>query len=94
LFTQIASGQSPFIAIIQQGGQLKDVMGGIGPMFRAIGTLITPFTVGITAAAAAVGALAYSFYKAGDQSAELRDNLILTGNFAGTTQSQVAYFSD
>ena len=94
LFTQIASGQSPFIAIIQQGGQLKDAMGGIGNMFRAVGSLITPFTVGITAAAAAVGSLAYSFYKAGDQSAELRDNLILTGNFAGTTQSQVVALSN
>lgn len=94
LFTQIASGQSPFIAILQQGGQLKDVMGGIKPMFQAIGTLITPFTVGMTAAAAAVGALAYSFYKAGDQSAELRDNLILTGNFAGTTQAKVVALSN
>lgn len=94
LFTQIASGQSPFIAIIQQGGQLKDVMGGIGPMFRAIGTLITPFTVGMTAAAAAVGSLAYSFINADRESAAFRDNMILTGRFAGVTQSQVAALSE
>jgi phage-related minor tail protein len=93
LFTQIASGQSPFIAILQQGGQLKDVMGGIGPMFRAIGTLITPFTVSVTAAAAAVGALAYSFINADKESAAFRDNMILTGRFAGVTESQVAALS-
>lgn len=93
LFTQIASGQSPFIAILQQGGQLKDVMGGIGPMFRAIGTLITPFTVSMTAAAAAVGSLAYSFVNADKESAAFRDNMILTGQFAGVTQSQVAALS-
>jgi phage-related minor tail protein len=94
LFTQIASGQSPFIAILQQGGQLKDVMGGIGPMFRAIGTLITPFTVGMTAAAAAVGSLAYSFINADRESAAFRDNMILTGRFAGVTESQVIALSE
>jgi phage-related minor tail protein len=94
LFTQIVSGQSPFIAILQQGGQLKDVMGGIGPMFRAIGTLITPFTVGMTAAAAAVGSLAYSFVNADRESAAFRDNMILTGRFAGVTESQVSALSE
>lgn len=94
LFTQIASGQSPFIAILQQGGQLKDVMGGIGPMFQAIGTLITPFTVGMTAAAAAVGSLAYSFINADRESAAFRDNMILTGRFAGVTESQVSALSE
>jgi phage-related minor tail protein len=94
LFTQIASGQSPFLAILQQGGQLKDVMGGIGPMFRAIGTLITPFTVSVTAAAAAVGSLAYSFINADKESAAFRDNMILTGRFAGVTESQVVALSE
>jgi phage-related minor tail protein len=94
LFTQIASGQSPIIAILQQGGQLKDVMGGIGPMFRAIGTLITPFTVSVTAAAASVGALAYSFINADRESAAFRDNMILTGRFAGVTESQVIALSE
>ena len=94
LFTQIVSGQSPIIAILQQGGQLKDVMGGIGPMFKAIGTLITPFTVGMTAAAASVGALAYSFINADRESAAFRDNMILTGRFAGVTESQVIALSE
>jgi phage-related minor tail protein len=92
-FTQIASGQSPFIAALQQGGQLKDVMGGIRPMFQAIGSLLTPFTVGMTAAAASVGALAYSFINADKESAAFRDNMILTGRYAGVTESQVVALS-
>jgi phage-related minor tail protein len=92
-FTQIASGQSPFIAALQQGGQLKDVMGGIRPMFQAIGSLLTPFTVGMTAAAAAVGSLAYSFINADKESAAFRDNMILTGRYAGVTESQVVALS-
>ncbi|MFN9115007.1 MAG: phage tail length tape measure family protein, partial [Bacteroidota bacterium] len=85
LFTQIASGQSPFIAILQQGGQLKDVMGGIGPMFRAIGTLITPFTVSMTAAAAAIGSVGYAFWKAADEMGQFKDAMTLTGGYIGLT---------
>jgi phage-related minor tail protein len=69
-------------------------MGGVGNMFRAIGSLITPFTVGMTAAAASVGALAYSFINADRESAAFRDNMILTGRFAGVTQAQVVALSE
>jgi phage-related minor tail protein len=92
-FTQIASGQSPFIAALQQGGQLKDTMGGVGNMFRAIGSLFTPFTVGMTAVAASVAGLAYSFINADKESAAFRDNMILTGQYAGVTESQVSALS-
>lgn len=89
LFTQIASGQSPFIAILQQGGQLKDVMGGIGPMFRAIGTLITPFSVGMTTAAVAIGSVSYALYKAIDDLDKFKDAMTLTGGFAGVTYDKL-----
>jgi len=87
LVTQIASGQSPFIAILQQGGQLKDVMGGIGNMFRAIGTLFTPFTVGLGAVAVGLGSVAIAEYQAADDLDKLRDALTLTGNYSGVTEA-------
>jgi phage-related minor tail protein len=93
LFTQIASGQNPMIALIQQGGQLKDAMGGVGGMFRAIGTLLTPFNIALGTTVAIVSALGYSFYKAAADASKLRDDLILTGNFAGTTSAQIVAFS-
>jgi phage-related minor tail protein len=85
LFTQIASGQSPLIAILQQGGQLKDVMGGLGPMFRALGTLITPFTVSMTTLAVVVGATAKAAYDADKELDKLKDTLTLTGNYSKVT---------
>lgn len=88
-FTQIASGQSPFIAALQQGGQLKDVMGGIGPMFRAIGSLFTPFSVGLTSVAVAVGSVSYALYKAVDDFDKFKDAMTLTGNFAGVTYDKL-----
>jgi lambda family phage tail tape measure protein len=84
-FTQIASGQSPFIAAIQQGGQLKDTMGGLGNMFRAIGSLFTPFSVGLGSVAIAVGGVGYAFYKAKEDLESFKSAMTLTGGFAGVT---------
>jgi lambda family phage tail tape measure protein len=83
--TQIASGQSPLIAALQQGGQLKDVMGGIGPMFKAIGSLFTPTVLGLGSVAVAAGAVGYAFYKAKDDLDKFKDAMTLTGGFSGTT---------
>jgi len=88
LFTQIASGQSPLIAIIQQGGQLKDVMGGFGAMFSMLATFITPFTVGMTAAAAVIGTLGFAIYKAKEELNEFTKAIALTGNYADITATQ------
>ena len=34
--TQLAGGQSPFLILLQQGGQIKDQFGGFGAMFQAL----------------------------------------------------------
>ena len=87
-FTQIASGQSAMIAAIQQGGQLKDTMGGLGPMFKMLAGLITPFRLAMVGLASVAGTLAFAFYKGREEFSKLRDDLILTGNFAGITQGK------
>ena len=94
LFTQIASGQSPLIALIQQGGQLKDVMGGFGNMFAMLATFITPFNVAITAAAAIVGTLGYAFYKAREDLNEFTKQIALTGSYADITAGKWASMSE
>lgn len=88
LFTQIASGQNPMIAIIQQGGQLKDAMGGIRGMFQAIGTLLTPFNVLMGATVGYFGALAFAAYKGNDELDKFNDTLTLTGGYADITATQ------
>lgn len=59
----LSTGQSPFMVLMQQGGQLKDMFGGIGPAIKGVGTyvmgLVNPFSV----AAAAVGLLTYAVYQ-------------------------------
>jgi phage-related minor tail protein len=94
LVTQIASGQSAMIALLQQGGQLKDQFGGVGNMFKALSLMITPMKVAITGLAAGVGVLGFAFYQGARDAAELRDQLILTGNYANLTQKTFLDLAD
>lgn len=93
LFTQIASGQSPFIAIIQQGGQLKDAMGGVGNALKAIGSLFTVTRVLAGGFATAIGAVAFAIYEADQEFDKFQDSLTLTGNYAGVTAKELVAMS-
>jgi phage-related minor tail protein len=86
LVTQIASGGNPLIALMQQGGQLKDQMGGFGNMFKALGTMFTPFNVAVGAAIASLGAFGLAAIKGANEVDGLKRALALTGNMAGLTQ--------
>lgn len=93
-FTDIAvslqAGQNPMTVFLQQGGQLKDMFGGVAPAAKALGGyvlgLVNPFT--LAAAAAAVLALAYK--QGSDEGTAFTTSLAMTGNTAGTTASSLA----
>ena len=81
--TQLAGGQNPLLILLQQGGQIKDSFGGIGPAIHAVTSAITPAVVGFGALAAGVGAFALAALQGQRESAQLRDTMALTGNAAG-----------
>ncbi|OOH81362.1 phage tail tape measure protein [Pseudomonas koreensis] len=93
-FTDIAvslqGGQAPLTVFLQQGGQLKDMFGGVGPAAKALGGyvlgLVNPFTV----AAAAVGVLGLAYYQGSKEQDAYRLSLVTTGNAAGTTTLALA----
>lgn len=86
----LSTGQSPFMVLMQQGGQLKDMFGGIGPAIKGVGGyvlgLINPFTL----AAAAVGVLGLAYYKGSQEQGEFYKSLTLNGNLVGKTTGQLA----
>jgi hypothetical protein len=88
IFSGLATGQSPLTVLLQQGGQLKDLFGGIGPAARALGagvaSMITPWTL----AAAGVTAYVASAVSAYNESNRLRDALALSGGAAAITEGQ------
>ena len=94
LFTQIASGQSPFIAVIQQGGQLKDAMGGVGNALRAIGSLFTITNVLAGVFALGIGSVGYALYAARKEMDDFKDSMTLTGQYAGITYDKLVSLGD
>ncbi|OYW72665.1 MAG: phage tail tape measure protein, partial [Pseudomonadales bacterium 32-42-5] len=92
-FTDIAvslqAGQNPLTVFLQQGGQLKDMFGGVGPAAKALGGYVLSLINPVTTLAAGVGVLAFAYYKGSIEQDHFRNNLILTGNTAGTTSEQM-----
>lgn len=90
----LATGQSPFMVMLQQGGQLKDMFGGIVPAARAVGGaamgLVNPFTI----AAAVVGGLGIALVKHQNELAAYDQALITTGGYAGRMAFQLQAAAD
>jgi len=89
IVVSLQGGQAPLTVFLQQGGQLRDMFGGVGAAARALGGavlgLINPYTV--TAAAAA--ALLYAYKVGHEESVQYARALASTGNVIGTTTGQL-----
>lgn len=88
--TQLAGGQNPLLILIQQGGQVKDMFGGIVPALRAVATLFTPIATAVGALAVVFGGLAYAVYQGKEELSAFNKALLLTGGAAGINADQFA----
>lgn len=93
IIVSLQGGQKPLTVLMQQGGQLKDMFGGIGPAFKAVAgyalSLLNPFTI----AAAAIGALGLAAYQGSQESRDFANASTLAGNAAGVSASQFSAMS-
>ncbi|SBZ91152.1 phage tail length tape measure family protein [Klebsiella pneumoniae] len=86
----LSTGQSPFMVLMQQGGQLKDMFGGIGPAIKGVDGYVLGLINPVTLAAAAVGVLGLAYYKGSQEQGEFYKSLTLNGNLVGKTTGQLA----
>ena len=90
IVTSLQGGQAPLTVLLQQGGQLKDMFGGVGAAARALGGfvlgLVNPFTI----AAAAAAGIAVAYKMGSEELSVFQRGLILSGNAAGVTAGQLA----
>ncbi|HBV9820563.1 TPA: phage tail protein [Klebsiella pneumoniae] len=86
----LSTGQSPFMVLMQQGGQLKDMFGGIGPAIKGVGGYVLGLINPVTLVAAAVGVLGLAYYKGSQEQDEFYKSLTLSGNLVGKTTGQLA----
>lgn len=94
IVTGLASGQSPLTVLLQQGGQLKDLFGGVGNAARALGGYVAGLLNPFSLAAGAAAALGVAFVKGSDEARDFERALIHTGNAAGTTAGDLRDLSD
>lgn len=92
--TQLAGGQSPWLILLQQGGQIKDTFGGLRPTFTSLVGALNPVTVGVAGLAAAVGAVAYSFYTGQSILSDYNKSLVMTGDRAGQTANNLLFMNE
>jgi hypothetical protein len=79
----LASGQSPFLVLIQQGAQIKDIFDANGTGLRgfasALASVFTPGRVALAAAAATAAALGGGAHQASQELADIADKARLAG---------------
>ncbi|MFG0496299.1 phage tail length tape measure family protein [Pseudomonas sp. YQ_13] len=94
IFISLQGGQAPLTVFLQQGSQIKDSFGGVGEAAKAMGGyvlgLVNPFTL----AAAAATALGVAYYQGSKEQDEFRKALVVTGNAAGTTTTELAAMAE
>lgn len=92
-FTDIAvslqGGQKPLTVLLQQGGQLKDMFGGVGPAAKALGGYVLGLINPLALAAAGAAALAYAYEQGSAEATAFNAALINTGNAAGTNADRL-----
>lgn len=86
----LQGGQNPLTVFLQQGGQLKDMFGGIRPAAAALASQLLSMINPLTAAAAATAALGVAWYQVGEAQRQAELALITTGNYAGASAEQIA----
>lgn len=81
----LQGGQAPLTVLLQQGGQVKDMFGGILPAIKAVGSallaLVTPWTVVI----GLLAGVTYAFIAANSEITEFNKAAASSNNFSGVT---------
>lgn len=90
IVVSLQAGQSPMQVLLQQGSQIKDQFGGIGPAAQAMGGYIAGLVGPFTIAAGAVAGLAVAYYQGSEESTRFATGLVLTGNVVGKTVGQLS----
>ena len=89
IVTQLAGGQNPMLIMLQQGGQLRDMYGGFGNMYKGLSSVVTPTRRFLVIAAFASVTLAYALYQGAEESRAFRRAVILSGEAAGVSAGQM-----
>ncbi|MEA9886022.1 phage tail tape measure protein [Xanthomonas campestris pv. raphani] len=89
IFTSLQGGMPWFTVLVQQGGQIKDSFGGIGPALKGVSGALLAMVNPLTVSAAVVAALALAWKQGEDRSFAFSNALVATGNYAAASTGQL-----
>ncbi len=94
--TQLAGGQSPFLILLQQGGQIKDQFGsvqgalsGVGEYIRSMAGVINPTTIALAGLIGTIGLLAAAAYNSSEQFDQVARSVIMMGGAGFASMQQL-----
>lgn len=94
--TQLAGGQSPFLILLQQGGQIKDQFGsvqgalsGVGEYIRSMVGMINPTTIALAGLVGTIGLLAAAAYSSSQQFDQVARSVIMMGGAGFSSMQQL-----
>ncbi|MGV4201216.1 phage tail tape measure protein [Citrobacter murliniae] len=95
--TQLAGGQSPFLILLQQGGQIKDQFGGVqgaltgvGEYIRSMAGMINPTTIALAGLVGTIGLLAAAAYSSSQQFDQVARSVIMMGGAGFSSMQQLS----
>lgn len=93
IIVSLQGGQAPLTVFLQQGGQIKDMFGGVGPAIKGVTSAIRGMINPMTAAAAVIALTAYAWYDGAGQLEKLNKAVIQNGNAISLSAGQLSAFA-
>lgn len=85
IFVSLQGGQRPLTVLLQQGGQIRDVFGGVTPALKATAGALLNLINPATLSTGALAALAYGYYQGSKEADEFHKTLALTNGAIGVS---------
>ncbi|MCW2255089.1 lambda family phage tail tape measure protein [Providencia alcalifaciens] len=89
MFSGVVPGASPFIDLAMRGERIRNSFGGVNGTLSAMTSILSPWSLAIAGGAGALAAFGIAAYQGSSELTEYNKQLILTGNYAGKTKSQL-----
>ncbi|WP_157667595.1 phage tail length tape measure family protein [Comamonas serinivorans] len=93
IIVSLQGGQKPMTVLLQQGGQLKDMFGGVGAALKAVGGYALGMVNPLTVSAAAVAALAMAYNSGANEAHAFGKSLALNNDQIGLSRDQLVNLS-
>lgn len=89
MFSGVVPGASPFVDLAMRGERIRNSFGGVNGALSAMTSILSPWSLAIAGGAGVLAAFGIAAYQGSSELTEYNKQLILTGNYAGKTKSQL-----